>query len=61
VTEYLIKLCAFHEVLELLFIEVRALCPPKKTELLDKELHKVIRALENTIFKEYVEKNKPTI
>jgi len=55
--DYEIKLCAFHEACELLFWEIRETNRPKEAA---KQTHRVIRILENTVFKEYIEKNQPT-
>lgn len=51
-----IKRVAFHEVIELLLCELRHLANhPEESrtyDLVDKEVHSVIRVLENTLFKE---------
>lgn len=48
-----LKMCAFHEVLELLLMPLRLRLqdiPEVSTTLLDKEVHRIIRILENSIF-----------
>lgn len=48
-----IRMCAFHEVVELLFAQMRAAVSVRGVDpnLVDQEVHRIIRILENTVWR----------